>query len=121
MMDKALETIEKVKSSLGGLESLPLYMGSVCIGLGIGTLMRQADYRNMEIVALKDFNRDGIEDIMVDAKNEGETKERYLFLGQKDGRYLKLKEFNSEDIKYFMGDDNVKYIWNGESYQKLPR
>lgn len=118
---RAKEFIDKADSFCSQNNTAFLFAATVSAALVGGFLIYDANQRDIEIEKMKDYNKDGIEDIMIDAKNDGATKEKYLFLGQKDGKYLKLKEFSNDDIKYFMGDDNVKYVWNGEAYQKLPR
>ena len=66
-----------------------------------------------------DLTGDGIEDIIIISSSNN----RYLFIGQKDGSYVRAVESESltGDAKYFKAKDGKNYFWDGEFYKLSPK
>jgi hypothetical protein len=68
----------------------------------------------------KDLTGDGITDIIV--KKNGFGNGCWLFIGQKDGGFVRATEHSGvEDIRYFKTDEGTIYIWDGEFYRVAPQ
>ena len=74
---------------------------------------------------VKDFTGDGIEDVLLNYN--GNTGQEYLFVGQKDGTYVRAKKnlyLNTPDgeeiaLESFITENGEIYVWDGEFYKKL--
>ncbi|MBS3079682.1 hypothetical protein J4218_06170 [Candidatus Pacearchaeota archaeon] len=65
-----------------------------------------------------DLTGDGIEDIVV-SNQVVLRKDTYLFIGQKDGTYIRSTKYNGgqkDGPEYFMTDDNRTYFFDGKFY-----
>lgn len=70
----------------------------------------------------KDLTGDGVTDIVVTETFGFNREENWLFVGQKDGSFIRATGFSgSEDVKYFKTDEGTVYIWDGEFYRKIPQ
>lgn len=65
-----------------------------------------------EIKELKDLTGDDVPDVVVRIRNKG----TYLFIGQKDGNFLRAEQ-RGEDLKYFKTENGDRYVRDGESYK----
>ncbi len=78
--------------------------------------------RRPQVRSMKDYTGDGIPDIMLSVNTlEKATKGDYLFIGQKDGKYIRALEGETEGAKYYKTDDGVLYFFDGEFYKPLPK
>ena len=69
-----------------------------------------------EIKETGDLTGDGIQDVVV---NVGDIK--YLFIGKKDGTYIKTWEIKDGRTKYFKTNDGRAYFWDGQFYRESPQ
>jgi hypothetical protein len=71
---------------------------------------------------VKDFTGDGIPDIMISASKGGQLIfTKFLFIGQKDGSYIRAEETDSEGVRYFKTDKGEIYFFNGQYYVQSPQ
>jgi len=85
------------------------------VGLSVGCA-------DPEIKEIKDWTGDGIEDILIQSPGERAVSTHYLFVGQKNGSYLKTKyKISSEGVDYFVADSGDAYFFNGKHYTLSPK
>ena len=69
----------------------------------------------------EDLTGDGIEDVIVNV-NYGPQNGNWLFIGQKDGTYVRAGKHKSTDgIEYYRTDDGQAYFHDGEIYRLSPQ
>ncbi len=67
---------------------------------------------NPSIKEVKDLTGDGIKDIHMTTSFE------YLFIGQKDGTYIRAIKKSSDKISFYQTDQGETYFFDGEFYRK---
>jgi hypothetical protein len=78
-----------------------------------------------QIEQIADFTGDGIKDTLVDTRVFcGDLLgERYLFIGEKNGSYVRAREkVDNNNITYFLTDDRkTAYFFDGQYYRESPK
>ncbi len=95
--------------------------GKIATAAGLITIVNGCS--QPEIEQNKDLTGDGIPDVMINIKY-GPQAGKWLFIGQKDGTYLRTKECDNDDdqsVKYFKSDSGAVYFFNGKFYTQSPQ
>jgi hypothetical protein len=102
------------KKTLGLILSGVLALSGVsCVGL---------DIKSKPVEEIKDFTGDGIKDIMINIDSFADINERYLFIGQNNGEFIRSKEVvDKNNVIYFLTDDGVPYFFDGQFYRASPK
>lgn len=68
----------------------------------------------------KDLTGDGIPDAIVKIKY-GHQSGTWLFVGQKDGSFVRAKQNVNDGVKYFKTADGTAYFFDGKIYKPSPK
>ncbi len=68
----------------------------------------------------EDVTGDNIPDPIVDITC-GPQREVWLFISQKDGSFVRARQYKNEDVSYFKTDDGTAYFFDGEFYKLSPK
>ena len=106
-----------LKKTLGLILSGALTLG----GIGFSESYSKPKIEQIEKIA--DLTGDGIKDILLDTRIFcNDIGGRYLFIGQKDGSFVRAKEkVDNNNIKYFLTDDGIAYFFDGQDYRESPK
>src|SRR3989344_6322698 len=78
--------------------------------------------RPPELKRVADLTGDGIDDILVNEFGvilNASVERNYLFIGQKDGSFIRTKEEDmGKGVKYFKTDDGTVYFFDGKIYRE---
>ncbi len=64
----------------------------------------------------KDLTGDRIPDAIVKIRYGGQSG-TWLFVGQKDGSFVRAKQHEYDGVKYFRTDDGTAYFFDGQFYK----
>ena len=86
------------------------------LGIGTLTLASLVGCSRPNIEKNRDLTGDGIPDLIVHIEDDFQHG-RWLFIGQKDGSFIRATEYKDSNVKYFKTDDGKVYFFDGEFYR----